>query len=466
MKKTTALLITVSSIVALIGIISACGIPFLLPGSSQSYAFLRHLTPVAEMTVHDFVYYDYIDEDTIAISGWAPPQNNPRQVFYAFSQGHDHERQHYPSFADFTNNRLNAGPPAIADESWGFLSDLFSGGGGANLSFSQEQLYYRIEDSNNSDRWGSGIMPLTDGTYGGVLLAQFDGGVFPNYGLYSGYAYDNATYAGDINIPYRGFSHLASHLISTDTADTGELNFTLAPVDGYEFIGNDLSHAKDNKIFLLYIVNGGSAPGIYETFLDFDPPPDFDIREGFSPSASIAMGGTTHLTYMQTGNYNFVNYRRRGFYVTANGNPGTGSRSYLSLFKEAENVFHTFAWTRGQDNAPNTTTSADRINVAGQALEGRLLGVLHDGTLLLKDDESGEWIFFTEGDSETKKFHPGDFEYIQEYQVNGNWMISLRYSSLFNRHYNEDLDRDVYDAFAGNYRIATSSLYELAGFTP
>ena len=459
MKKNTALLITVSSIVVLIGIISACGIPFLLPGSSQSYAFLRHLTPVAEMTVHDYEYDSYYSSEGIAISGWAPPQNNPSQVFYAFSQDHNYERWHYITMADLDNSARDA-----SDESWGFLSGLMKDYQAVNdtIKYGQMQLHFLIEDN---DRWGAGIMPLTDSTYGGVLIADFDSNDFPSYWLYGGRFYDDTTYLGDSQNPYRGLHETAvihdnyftdPNITSLDFIGSGT-------VSSHEFIGNDLSHAKSNKLFLLYLSTDTNTPtntGIFEAVYDLS----YDFNLGAAPTPA-SFTGPTQLTRL-TG-YNFNNYRRRGFYVTASGNDAVQSRSYLSLFNEAENVFHTFAWTRGTNVSVNDGYSAYRINVAGQALEGRLLGVLHDGTLLLKDDESGEWIFFTEGDSETKSFHPGDFEYIQEYQdTNNNWMISLRYSSLFNRHYNESLDQDVYDAFAGNYRIATSSLYELAGFTP
>ncbi|THB67347.1 MAG: hypothetical protein D6B26_01700 [Spirochaetaceae bacterium] len=103
-----------------------------------------------------------------------------------------------------------------------------------------------------------------------------------------------------------------------------------------------------------------------------------------------------------------------------------------------------------------------------------MLTVLHDGSLLLKDDYTAEWVFYSPTSKATTRFPSGGIRFVQEYKSGGKWYMNMAFSSRYNYQENreerdeEDMDGNSskWDLYSATYQITTDQMYELAGFEP
>ena len=397
-------------------LLAACGVPFLLPQASANYALLRHMTLTAEVRVDNY-YLEHSEYDPPVLQIWTPPAARVDEALYTLTNWYDHTRPQYVVF-----HRPESEQPHSTRLDWE-ANDSWLTAGESHL------LDWMLYLPGHPEEWGAGVQPLSWET--GMRLFT----ALPSWGSIATYQVLEPAFDGDDR--FAGFSFLATQDVVRDNLpDVSEDS---------EFAGNDISHTQQGSLFVLVLDRDfGNSPPVFKEFsLALDTSDYSGFNQDFWNLSTISIP-------------EFEAYFPRGFYATAEPQPDFPGRSYISLLNLVEAAFHTFSWTRGSTGSPEPEATASRLYAAGRPIEGRLIAVLHDGTLLFQDMEHGGWKFFREGDREVKRLSTGSLMFVQEFEDEGTWYTSLSYTSV--------TERRAVNYYAANYRIPTDRLLELAGY--
>jgi hypothetical protein len=129
----------------------------------------------------------------------------------------------------------------------------------------------------------------------------------------------------------------------------------------------------------------------------------------------------------------------------------------------------TFGWDSGPGNTPADLIDSDASLVKdgrGNIIYGKLIAVLHDGTLLFQDTYDNMWSIYREGEKRAKRFNPGNIRFQREYVDQATGEYTMAFTALYygDPDLNNDDWSDEINLRSDNYSMATAEFLELVGY--
>jgi hypothetical protein len=245
----------------------------------------------------------------------------------------------------------------------------------------------------------------------------------------------------------------------------------------YDFLGMD-SDSPESSYFT-YLFRFRDTGIIYEAVgtlnagnFDFSTPNLVDIdgstSDGSAPATAVIDEFLATRVTFPDGLFSGPSPRYSAFGDLHSVRNGSLRRSYLSVIDLEAADFAAFGWTSGTDQSPtgviaNGTASLVADN-RGQ-IYGRLLTILHDGTLVFQESFGNTLILYREEDARRKRFNPGEIRFQREYRDVNTGEYRISFTAIYPSPYyvGESGDESV-TLQSDNYSISTTEFLKLAGY--
>lgn len=459
MKKIIRRILVFSAMVVLS---VSCSAPPFFPGISNAAKLISKMEPGASLAIRDIPQWELNDIDDRSPFLLLPPAVSAADMldtgmYVFFPRGYENTGEYL--FFD-------ARDPEADSESRDFLS-VSTTLDGLQLVLEEIVLsgglvsYYGIDLYNeNLELWPAGMYPIVGQDGGrGILKVELDGAymniqaqVPADEGTQAFKAAESAAFWDNTS---------ATNLLSSEPEYASE-GFSTVTED-YLILGFSPPYQGDNPSgasrlsYLVYYWPNGT---VYEIALEYDLQLNDPTPIGTINLADPAVQGIIQLPEEEDGRPD-QRYSQVGFYHLPGNDPD--SPRYFSMVDRDIAEFVTFRWEGGEPGL--SSRNAEKVVRNGEPVQGRLLGVLHDNTLVF--NSQGKLFFYGEGSGRWAQLNPGSLEFLGErYDPEGEqWRVFFRYELRSEQEPPEDGEGDASYVFQQSlYSISTEKLYGEIGF--
>ncbi|AHC13871.1 hypothetical protein [Salinispira pacifica] len=440
----------------------SCSAPPFFPGLSNAAKLISRMDPGGGIVIQDIPRWQ-IDEigDRSPIRISPPALTGPDMLdtgMYLFFPRGDQPAGKYlffdardPEFSSDTQDYLTV-TKTLTDINLIF-DDMVSNG--YYFDYLGIDLY-----EQDLERWPAGMYPIGSQDGGqGILKVELDG------------ASMNLQAQTPVDTAFESFkatetaalwdNGTAASFLSSDPqySSEGFSSFT----EDYRVLGfsppYQSSNAADSSR-LSYLVFHWPTETAYEIALDYQL--QFDQT---SPAGTIAMSdpavhGIIRLPRDDDGRPD-ERYSPVGFYHRRSNQDSP--RSYFSVVDRNISEFITFTWDSSDPGL--TERTAEKLLRNGEPVRGRLLNVLHDGTLVF--NSQGVLSFYGESDGRWADLNAGSLKFLGErYDSDGEeWRVFFRYELTAEQDSSSNTDEEsLFMLEQRLYSIPTAGLYEEIGY--